>query len=307
MTRLFSYANRPFHLGPYPLEKLARSDAAPDLSRLKVTPGISFRRPDDATSIVNAMQDYQAMLDATRDGLVKSERAVVPDDLNERARNLKSFAYFCDTDMVAICEVPGAAWRKDTIHNPDVDRLAEKLRAKQTSTLAAGIDVIMAGLRENMAAPPTDCRHHSHAIVLMVQIGRPPRTDEAGCDWLDDALEQRTCLRAAETAVTLASYIRSLGFEACAHSGAASDVAMERLAVASGLALIKDGHAESPFLGRNFGLAVITTTFAMACDRPLSASARPPASWASGLGRHAKSRRNRDPFARRNYRDGAHP
>ncbi|MFV2003532.1 MAG: reductive dehalogenase, partial [Paracoccaceae bacterium] len=77
--------------------------------------------------------------------------------------------------------------------------------------------------------------------------------------------------------------------------------------VASGLALIKDGHAESPFLGRDFGLAVITTTFGMACDQPLATGARPPASWASGLGRHAKSRRNRDPFAQRNYRDGAHP
>ena len=36
-------------------------------------------------SIVNAMQEYQAMLDATREGMVKRELAEIPADLTDRA------------------------------------------------------------------------------------------------------------------------------------------------------------------------------------------------------------------------------
>ena len=72
--------------------------------------GLSFRRADDPASIVNAMQDYQAMLDATRDGMVKKETAEIPDDLQERANHLKSFGYFCDADMVGTCEIPAAVF-----------------------------------------------------------------------------------------------------------------------------------------------------------------------------------------------------
>jgi len=42
--------------------------------------GLGFRRLDSPPSIVNAMQGYQAMLDATREGFVKLERAETPSD-----------------------------------------------------------------------------------------------------------------------------------------------------------------------------------------------------------------------------------
>ena len=106
MGKFRSYRNRPVHLGPYPLEKLRRVAHAEHLEALSAQAGLSFQRVDDPTSIINAMQDYQAMLDATRDGLVKRERATIPDDLTERANHLKSFGYFCDAAMVGICEIP---------------------------------------------------------------------------------------------------------------------------------------------------------------------------------------------------------
>ena len=154
MARVLSYAKRPVHLGPYPLEKLARSDTAPILSVLARTPGLSFRRPQDPRSIVNAMQEYQAMLDATRDGLIKKETAEIPTDLTERANHLKSFGYYCDAAQVGICEIPPGAVLETPIRYPDVDRLAEKIRTMQPKSLAAGIDVIMAGLRESLRRPP---------------------------------------------------------------------------------------------------------------------------------------------------------
>ena len=307
MGKLFSYKNRPMHLGGYPLEKLARQNTLPDLSAIPGEPQLSFRRTDQPLSIINAMREYQAMLDATRDGLVKKERAQIPTDLDERANHLKAFGYYCDAAMVGTCEIPSAAWRGEATQNPDVARLAEKITTMQPKTLAAGIDVIMAGLRESMRAPPTDCHHHTHAIVFMYDQPRAPAPDEPGGDWLDDAMQHRGCLRAMETAVTLSNYIRILGYDARAHSMAASDVYLNRLAVAAGLATATDGVVSNPFLGRDFGLAVITTTLDMSPDMPLATNAAPPLSWKTGTGTHAKNTRNRDPFAKRNFVDGPHP
>ncbi len=306
MGKLRSYAARPMHLGPFPLERLARTDKAPRLESLPPMEGLSFRRPDDPLSIVNAMQDYQAMLDATREGLVKRERAVIPEDPEERARHLKAFGYYCDASMVGICRLDAAVHLDAPIRNPDVDRLAEKLRTMQTKTLAAGVDVIMAGLRESLARPPEDCRGHTHAIVFLYDMPRAPTRDEPGSDWILDAEAQRACLRASETAVTLANYIRLLGLEARAHSGAASDVDLTRLAVQAGLASVKDGVAVNPFAGKRFGLAAITTTLAMTPDKPLADGQKPGFSYLAGIGRHAKSALNRDPFASRKFRDGPH-
>ena len=294
------------HLGPFPLEALRRT-ANVDLSGLPPMEGLSFRRPEDPASIVNAMQDYQAMLDATRDGMVKRELAEIPDDLTERANHLKAFGYYCDASMMGACAIPNAAWLDTAIANPDVDRLADKLRTMQPKTLAAGIDVIMAGLRESMALPPMDCRHHTHALVFLYDHPRAPLPDESGAAWIKDALPQRACLRGMETAVTLASYIRTLGFEARAHSMAASDVHLGALALQSGLVAMEDGTLSNPFTGARYGLAAITTTLAMTPDLPLAPGQKPPASYQTGLGAHAKSARTRDPFAKRDFALGPHP
>lgn len=306
MTRLLSYRNRPAHLGPYPLEKLARQDHASGIDALSPQPGLSFHS-DDPVSIKRAMGEYQAMLDATRDGLVKPEPAVIPDDPRERAEHLKGFGYYCDAAQVGICQIPRAAWRDHRVENPDVSRLAGKINTMQVKTFAAGIDVIMAGLRESLATPFGDCSNHSHAMVFLYDHPRDPGLDEVGTDWIKDAQQHRACLRGAETAVSLAAYLRSLGHEARAHSMAASDVHLERLALAAGLIYEADGAAVNPFHGRRFGLAVVTTTLEIAVDTPLKPGAKPPASWATGLGRHARNTKNVDPFEKRRFTDGPHP
>ena len=312
MSKLFSYHSRPMHLGPFPLERLRRVARAPRRDDLAQMQGLSFRRADDPASIVNAMQTYQAMMDATREGLVKRQRAEIPVDPQDRANHLKSFGYYCDAAMVGACEIPPLAWLDAPIENPDVARLAQKIETMQPKTLAAGIDVIMAGLKESLRAAPRDCRHHSHALVFLYDFPRDPAPQEEGCDWIRDAQPQRACLRASETATTLAHYIRSLGFDARAHSPAASDVHLEKLAVQAGLVAVEQdasgqSQAINPFVGRDFGLAVVTTTLELAPDQPIGPHQRPPRSYRGGLGRHARNAHNRDPFARRAFRDGPHP
>nr|MCU0906040.1 NAD-binding oxidoreductase [Paracoccaceae bacterium] len=155
-ARLFSDRRRPVHLGPFPLERLARPFAP-----------LRFERPDDPASIVNAMGEYQAMLDAIRDGLVNRARAEAPTDPQARADHLKAFGYFQDAAMMGTGPVPAAARLAVPLRNPAIDRLAQDLRTRQTKTLASGIDLIMADLKESMEAPPTTIDAHRHCIVIL--------------------------------------------------------------------------------------------------------------------------------------------
>ena len=307
MTRLFSDARRPVHLGPFPVERLARRDAAPDLSAVPPMRAIAFDRPDAPESIVNAMRDYQAMLDVIRDGPANPARAEIPADPAERARHLKAFGMFCDAAMVGICRLPAAAVLAEPVANPDIARLSRDLQTRQTKTLASGIDMIMADLKDSAAAPPSGIDGHSHAIVYLYENPRPPAPEEAGCDWLDDALEARGCLRAAETAGVIGNYLRILGFAAKSHSGAASDVDLNRLAVAAGLGRVVAGRLEAPFLGTRFGLAAITCAMDLECDRPLAeAPGGGGLAWSLGVGVQ-RSALNRNPYEKRRFVDGPHP
>ena len=310
--RFFSDRKRPVHFGPYPLERLSRSDAMPDLEALPTFSPLSFRRPDRPESIVNAMADYQAMLDAIREGLVNRAKADCPHDSAERANHLKAFAYFSDASMAGTCELPQAALLADPIRNPDIDRLAEDLRTRQTKTLASGIDMIMADLKESMEAPPTTIEGHSHALVVLYEFPRDPAPDEPGTDWIRDAQHHRACLRASETAIVIANYIRLLGYRARAHTATTTEVDLNRLAAAAGLLTFDNGKFVNPYVGDRFAVAAITTDFALAPDKPLAPPDRQdwfttkgPAWWL-GTG-FAKNAFNREPFARRRFVDGAHP
>lgn len=100
-TQLFSNKNRPFHLGPYPTERFARS-ASVDPGKAPPMLPLSFDRKEDPFSIVNAIGEYQAMIDATRGGLTNRSVSTIPSDLTERSRHLKSFGYFSDATMVGM-------------------------------------------------------------------------------------------------------------------------------------------------------------------------------------------------------------
>ena len=78
--RLFSYRDRPVHLGPYPLERLTRGDESPDLGAVPAMQPLAFEHPDEL-SIVHAMAPYMAMFDLVRDGAVNARTAEMPDDL----------------------------------------------------------------------------------------------------------------------------------------------------------------------------------------------------------------------------------
>lgn len=297
------------HLGQYPQERLVRA-ATPDLSDTPKMKPLSFHRPEEPQSIVNAMGEFQAMMDAIRDGLVNKTPSTIPADLQERANHIKAFGYFSDASMVGIARIPESARLAEPVLNPDIDRLAQELKTRQTKTLASGIDMIMAGLKESMEAPPASAKHHTHAVVFLYEHMRDPTPDEPGSEWILNAQDHRACLRASETAVVLANYVRILGFDALAHTATSTDMDLNQLSVAAGLARNVKGELQVPWLGKKFGVAAFTTTLELSTDQPLSAeqpwfSTQGPAWW-TGYG-FEKNAFNRDAYAKRNYVDGAHP
>ncbi|MGQ7844684.1 reductive dehalogenase [Granulosicoccus sp. 3-233] len=311
MSRFFSSKNRPPHLGPYPVELLARSgDCAVHVDVPAMQP-LSFERAEQPHSIVNAMREHQAMLDAIRSGLVNNAMAETPSDPQERSNHLKSFGYFADAAVVGICQLPQSARLDSPVANADVERLAHDLQTTQTKTLASGIDMIMADLKESMEAELPGIDNHTHALVLLYENPREILPGEPGTGWIHDAHAHRAGLLAAETAVVLANYLRLLGHDARAHTVTSSDVDLNRLAVSAGLATVENDVLTHPYIGTRFGLSAVTTTFSMAADQPLLPLSEQPASafglaWKLGT-RSNKRAANAVPYAGRRFIDGAHP
>ncbi|MEM9580070.1 MAG: reductive dehalogenase, partial [Pseudomonadota bacterium] len=309
--RLFSTRHRPVHMGPYPTERLARISGPADLHAVPPLQPLVFERPTDPRSILNAMREHQAMLDAIRGGIVNPARSNVPADPAERSAHLKSFGYFSDASDIGACLLAPETLLQEPVLNADISRLAHDLKTRQTKTLASGIDLIMADLKDAMEAEPTGIEDHTHAMVFLYENPREPEPGEAGCDWIADASAHRAGLLAAETAIVLAGYLRVLGYSARGHTVSSSDVDLNKLAVAAGLVTVEDGTLHHPYIGTRFGLAAITTNFQIAPDRPLAPAPKQPRS-AFGIGwrlgtSSVKNAGNAVPYANRRFKDGAHP
>ena len=308
--KLFSTRRRPGYLGPFPDEKLPRVDVV-DLESVPASTPVVFRNNHDPLKLSNSMALFVAMLDTIRDGVVNAATGDLPDNLTERSRNIKGAGYFNDAAVVGICKVPSQARLKEPRKNNDIASLAKLLNDTEVNSLASGIDQIMAQLKESVRMPSAPIDDHEYAIVFLYEYPRDPEPDEPGGAWIADTNPQRAALRAAETATVYANYYRLLGYDARAHSAATTDVDLNTLAVAAGLATVveRDGTAEisNPFVGRHFGLAAITTTLPLEVDRPLDPSAAAGGfAWKLGYGT-ARSEGTARPYAKRRFVDGALP
>ena len=99
--RMFSIKDRPVHLGPFPLERLARRDGAPDLSALTEPLPLSFHH-SDPENLINAMARFMGMFDTVRDGALSHGPADIPESPEARSAHLKAASYYFDASMVGI-------------------------------------------------------------------------------------------------------------------------------------------------------------------------------------------------------------
>ncbi len=248
-------------------------------------------------------------MDVLRTGKVNPVRAEIPQDCQTRADHLKAFGYYNDASMMGICTLPDTARLPSSRYSSSTQNLARDLRDRQTKTLAAGVDVIMAGLREAAGAPATPLPDHTHALVILTAYPRDPQEGEAGTAWIKNAQAERACLRSTENATVLAEYIRQLGFDARVHSATTSDINLGTCAIAAGLAVWEKGMLQAPWISTRFGLAVVSTDMALATDLPLAPMKQQSLKslhWQFGTHGGA-SARTVDPYAKRDFVDGPHP
>jgi reductive dehalogenase len=111
---------------------------------------------------------------------------------------------------------------------------------------------------------------HTHAIALIALDKKTPKADEPGRRYLGDAASYLSTFAATEVAVLIAGFLRTLGFSARAHSRAMSEVDLHKIALAAGVAELKNGELTHPYYGSKFSVAIVTTNLEMATDKPLA-------------------------------------
>ena len=312
--KLFSYRNRPVHMGPYPTENLARMKSASDVSFAGLGPPVQLESAptEDPDSILHAMDDYLSLLDAVRDGPVNPELAEIPDCPEERANNLKAFGYFLDASFAGACEITEELWLGEPFSHPQIAGWFEKCDMAAKRPTPPAVEMALSRIGMAQAAGQKSVNHHSHAIVFAIEYPRDPETNEAGSDWIHGLQPHRAALRAVEVAVALANYLRLLGYEARAHSATSSNIDLRKAGVAAGIAEVEDRQVTNPFIGGRFGLAVVTTTLEIKADLPLAKQgiadrirSKGPAWWL-GWSSH-KNSFNYLPFRKRLFKDSQFP
>ncbi|MGB7307178.1 MAG: 4Fe-4S double cluster binding domain-containing protein, partial [Burkholderiaceae bacterium] len=279
---------------------------------------LSFDDPNPE-SLSHAMARYEAMFDVIRDGPVAPLHSEIPSDLLERNRHLKGAGYYFDASQVAVCRLNADNFLAQPIRNSDVPALAAELEQGQPKTFAAGIEQVFADVLDSARTQHGPINDHTHAIVIAVEYWRDPKPEEPGCDWIHGTQAQRAAMLAAQTAVLLSSYLRMLGHASRSHTQTCSDVDLNHLAVASGIAAVSADTANNgknilanPYFGERFGLAAVTTTLEIATDQPLAPQgpldrikSHGPSWWFARGTRKGKI--NQDPYKSREYRQGAYP
>jgi len=132
--------DRPFHLGPFPLEALPHDDAVAAAEAARPRRALPERPPAEGL-LADAVATFTDIYAGFAEGKVAPERAPVPDDLARRAADIKGAAYFMDASQVGICRIPDNAWLEGVApeaHDYAVVVLVEHGRVPEPDNLAHG-------------------------------------------------------------------------------------------------------------------------------------------------------------------------
>lgn len=248
--------HRPWHLGRYPMERVKRVDepttliVADDVERVPARHNFFVRaragdlgaRPQKEVGRFipkaphgMASQEMLGRLVPLQDGETAAEQAPGTSDPDHNAPALKALGHFLGADMTAVCQAPEYAWYS---HRPD----------------GSEIEAV-----------------HENAVVFVLDQGYETMEGASGDDWISGAQSMRAYLRASLIACTMAAHIRSLGWEAKAHTAASDEVNHIPLLLAAGIGeLSRIGELVlNPFVGPRFKSGVVTTNMPVTADRPI--------------------------------------
>ena len=274
--RLFSHKNRAMHLGPFALERLARQDSVSEYPTLGKHRPLETGGQDKSGSMANAFSEYIDLFDRMRLGDPAPKQAPIPSDPQERADHLKAACYNLDVSMAATCAIPEQALLAEPIVNESLAQAQEKEYLAGSAANVVAETSVKEGRKAWQRSLEDAAKEfkHGYALVLLVEHTREPDPDVESEAWLVGTQAQRAAVRAAEAAAVMVNYIRFLGFEARLHTPTASDFDLDYLLLCSGLGEVNGSNGNStvsnPYLGDQFGLAVISTTMELAADKPLA-------------------------------------
>ncbi|MBM3384495.1 MAG: Fe-S protein, partial [Betaproteobacteria bacterium] len=100
--------DRPFHLGPFPLETLPRDPGVIE-AEAKRPPRAAAAAAPSSSLLARAVDRYRGIYATFAEGPAARARAPVGDDLRRRVMDLKGGAYFLDASMAGICALPAPA------------------------------------------------------------------------------------------------------------------------------------------------------------------------------------------------------
>ena len=226
--------NRPFHWGPYALERLPHDTRIIDIEAARPPIARPDRpQPDTSSLFVKALLKYHEIF--RNQGVVEPlpERAPVPEDLARRSQDVKGAAFFLDASQVGVCGISDNAW----------------LDGEER------ID-------------------HGYAVAIMIGHGRTPEEGNLARDWVKGNEAIGAELRAMEIAIAVSEHIQWMGFAAKAHDWKTGLVDLDRLTVLAGLGIRQGDAVINPYLDKNFSVAVVTTAYELQSDTPLGKSAK---------------------------------
>jgi len=135
----FSNKSRPYHLGPYPLERIARDPTrrGEELGRPRQARLGNGRETGPA--FADAVEKYHEIFHSLRDEDIAPAKAPVPGDLGRRSMDIKGAAYFLNAGQVGITELADNCWLDDVEppgHSHGVVILVEFGRVPEEGSLA---------------------------------------------------------------------------------------------------------------------------------------------------------------------------
>lgn len=107
-------ADRPYHLGTYPLEALPRDDSVVAVEAAR--PPVAAPRHDGPADgpLARALRHTLQIFIDNADGEPAARSAPVPDDPHRRMIDVKGYGYFMNASQVGICRIPANAWARDS-------------------------------------------------------------------------------------------------------------------------------------------------------------------------------------------------
>lgn len=305
------------HLGPYPLERLPRT-TVPDFPASLPRRVLQAEDPAAPLSLANSMREYADLFDRMRLGEPAPRQAPIPADPEERAQHLKAACYNLDASMAATCAVPAAA----VLAQPVVNEALAQAQEKEYLAGAGANAVAETSVKEGRKAwrrsqqQATAKFDHGYALVMLVEYPREPDAAAESEAWLVGTQTQRAAVRAAEVGAVMVNYLRILGFDARLHTVTAAEVDLNAILLCCGLGEARGGNGATrvvnPYLGEQFGMAVVSTTMELAADQPLAPRGfwqtlkSHGLGWWLGWGGTRPGRQGR-PFRNRPFRLGPYP